>query len=156
MTRIYVVNIQIWVTHKNGNTLKWETQTLKTLKHGKTADEEHKILANKISDAMNGKNMTKDEKLNFLKNNLSSEARAAMEDLLAQGYTADEIIELFRKHGNNLDAIDAELTNPSVNFEEEPPDAHLHANRDVFSVIDRSGAWGSIWIYNKDTIFFGH
>ena len=112
------------------------------LKHGKTADEEHKILANKISDAMNGKNMTKDEKLNFLKNNLSSEARAAMEDLLAQGYTADEIIELFRKHGNNLDAIDAELTNPSVNFEEEPPDAHLHANRDVFSVIDRSGAWG--------------
>ena len=124
------------------------------LKHGKTADEEHQILANKISDAMNGKNMTKDEKLNFLKNNLSSEARAAMEDLLAQGYTADEIIELFRKHGNNLDAIDAELTNPSVNFEEEPSDAHLHANRDVFSVIDRLVAWG--YIYKKDTIFYDH
>ena len=49
----------------------------------------------------------------------------------------EEFIELFKKHGNNLSAIDQELSNPNVTFDDEPPDAHLYANRDVFTVIDR-------------------
>lgn len=107
------------------------------MRHGKTEEEEAAILAEKIRAGMEGKNMTDREKIEFLRQNLSDEAKAAMEELLAQGYTMDEVIELFKKHGNNLNAIDAELTSPSVNFEDEPEDAHLHANRDVFSVIDR-------------------
>ena len=87
---------------------------------------------------MDGKNMSQEEKLNFLKSNLSDEAKKAMDELLAQGYTQDEIIELFKKHGNNLNAIDNELSNPNVDFDEEPPDAYLYANRDVFTVIDRN------------------
>merc|ERR1719422_900156 len=108
------------------------------MKHGKTEDEENKILADKIRAAMDGKNMSQEEKLNFLKSNLSDEAKKAMDELLAQGYTQDEIIELFKKHGNNLNAIDNELSNPNVDFDEEPPDAYLYANRDVFTVIDRN------------------
>jgi len=107
------------------------------MKHGKTEEEEQKVLADKIRAVMEGKNLSNEEKLNFLKENLSDEAKAAMEHLLAQGYTMDEIIDLFKKHGNNLNAIDEELSNPSVNFEDEPPNAHLYANRDVFTVIDR-------------------
>jgi len=107
------------------------------MRHGKTEEEEAAILAEKIRAGMEGKNMTDREKIEFLRQNLSDEAKAAMEELLAQGYTMDEVIELFKKHGNNLNAIDAELTSPSVSFEDEPEDAHLHANRDVFSVIDR-------------------
>merc|ERR1712013_551469 len=106
-------------------------------RHGKTEEEEAAILAEKIRAGMEGKNMTDREKIEFLRHNLSDEAKAAMEELLAQGYTMDEVIELFKKHGNNLNAIDAELTSPSVNFEDEPEGAHLYANRDVFSVIDR-------------------
>ena len=107
------------------------------MKHGKTEEEEQKILADKIKAAMDGKNMTEEEKLNFLKANLSDDAKKAMDELLAQGYTKEEIIELFKKHGNNLNAIDNELSNPNVEFDEEPPDAHLYANRNWFSVINR-------------------
>jgi len=109
------------------------------MKHGKTEEEEQQVLAEKIRAVLEKdmSKMSKDEKLNFLKENLSDEAKAAMEDLLAQGYTMDEIIDLFKKHGNNLNAIDQELSNPSVNFEDEPPNAHLYANRDVFTVIDK-------------------
>ena len=107
------------------------------MRHGKTEEEEAAILAEKIRAGMEGKNMTDREKIEFLRQNLSDEAKAAMDELLAQGYTMEEVIELFKKHGNNLNAIDQELTSPSVSFEDEPADAHLYANRDVFSVIDR-------------------
>ena len=107
------------------------------MKHGKTEEEEQKILANKLKDAMDRKNMTQEEKLNFLKANLSDDAKKAMNELLAQGYTTDEIIELFKKHGNNLNAIDNELCNPNIEFDEEPPNAHLYANRNVFTVISK-------------------
>jgi len=112
------------------------------MKHGKTEEEEQKAEADKIRSVLEKdmSNMSNEEKLNFLKENLSDQAKAAMEDLLAQGYTMDEIIDLFKKHGNNLNAIDEELSNPNVVFDDEPPDAHLYANRDVFTVI------------NKDTI----
>ena len=107
------------------------------MKHGKTEEEEQKILADKIRAAMDGQNLTEEEKMKFLKDNLSDEAKRTMDELLAQGYTKDEIIELFKKHGNNLDAIDKELSNPSIIFDDEPPDAHLYANRDVFTVISK-------------------
>jgi len=109
------------------------------MKHGKTEEEEQKIEADKIRSVMEKdmSSMSNEEKLKFLKENLSGEAKAAMEDLLSQGYTMDEIIDLFKKHGNNLNAIDEELSNPSVNFDDEPPDAHLYADRNVFSVIDK-------------------
>ena len=107
------------------------------MRHGKTEEEEAAVLAQKIRAGMEGKNMTDREKIEFLRQNLSDEAKAAMDELLAQGYTMEEVIELFKKHGNNLNAIDQELTAPSVSFEDEPADAHLYANRDVFTVIDR-------------------
>merc|ERR1711983_293818 len=99
------------------------------MKHGKTEEEEHKILADKLRAEMDKKNMTQEEKLNFLKANLSGDAKKAMDELLAQGYTTDEIIELFKKHGNNLNAIDNELCNPNIEFDDEPPNAHLYAKR---------------------------
>merc|ERR1711971_969985 len=107
------------------------------MKHGKTEEEEQKILANKLRAAMDGKNTTQEEKLNFLKANLSDDAKKAMDELLAQGYTTDEIIELFKKHGNNLNAIDNELCNPNIEFDDEPPNAHLYAKRNVFTVISK-------------------
>ena len=55
----------------------------------------------------------------------------------SMGKSWNKIIDLFKKHGNNLNAIDEELSNPSVNFDDEPPDAHLYADRNVFSVIDK-------------------
>ena len=107
------------------------------MKHGKTEEEEHKILADKLRAEMDKKNMTQEEKLSFLKANLSGDAKKAMDELLAQGYTTDEIIELFKKHGNNLNAIDNELCNPNIEFDDEPPNAHLFAKRNVFTVISK-------------------
>lgn len=107
------------------------------MKHGKTEEEEQKIFAEQLRAAMDGKNMSKEEKMNFLKQNLSDEARKTMDELLAQGYSQDEIIELFKKHGNNLNAIDSELSSTTIAFDDEPPDAHLYINRNVFSVISQ-------------------
>merc|ERR1719438_171761 len=107
------------------------------MKHGKTEEQEQKIFADKLKAAMDGKNLSNEQKMAFLKNNLSDEAKKAMDEFLAQGYSPEEIIELFKKHENNLNAIDQELSNPNVTFDDEPPDAHLYANRDVFTVIDQ-------------------
>ena len=60
-----------------------------------------------------------------------------MDELLKQGYTMEEIVELFKKHGNNIGAIDSELANQTIDFGDEDPNAHLYANRDVFTVISQ-------------------
>lgn len=107
------------------------------MKHGKTEEQEQKIFADKLSAAMEGRNMSNEEKMSFLKQNLSEEARKTMDELLAQGYSQEEIIELFKKHGNNLGAIDSELSSSTIAFDDEPADAHLYANRNVFSVLSQ-------------------
>ena len=88
-------------------------------------------------DALENGNMTAEESLDFLKGNLSDEARSAMDELLKQGYTMEEVINLFKKHGNNLGAIDNELVKTTVEFGAESADAHLYADRDAFSVISK-------------------
>merc|ERR1719491_303278 len=79
------------------------------MRNGKTEEQEQAVLAEKIRSGMEGKNMTDREKIDFLREHLSDEAKAAMDDLLAQGYSMEEVIELFTKFGNNLNAIDQEL-----------------------------------------------
>ena len=108
------------------------------MRNGKTEEQEQALLAEKIRCGMEGKNMTDREKIDFLREHLSDEAKAAMDDLLAQGYSMEEVIELFTKFGNNLNAIDQELSCPNVSFEDEPEDAHLYADRNVFTMIDQN------------------
>ena len=81
--------------------------------------------------------MSTEDKFNFLQKNLSDDAKATMEQLLKQGYTMEEIIELFKKHGNDIAGLDSELANQTIEFDAEGPDAHLYANRDVFTVISK-------------------
>merc|ERR1711962_811001 len=57
----------------------------------------------KIKAALENPNLTKEEKMNLLRESLSDEARAAMDKLLAEGYTEEEVMNLMKKHGNNID-----------------------------------------------------
>lgn len=114
------------------------------MKHGKTEQEEQKALTQRLQAVLNDTKMAKDQAYAFLQENLTAEARKAMNDLLKQGYTMEEVIELFKKHGNDLSGIENALAQITVEFDGEPPDAHLHANRDAFSVVSREDVMARI------------
>ena len=85
------------------------------MKHGKTEGEELKdTLKKDISQISN------EEKLQFFKKGLSAESEAVIDDLFAQGYTMAEIIDIIKRHGNNLKMIEKELSKPKENIDMSP------------------------------------
>merc|ERR1719222_42877 len=98
------------------------------MEHGKTEEEEQ---AERMKKALDNPNMTSEEKMKLLKETLSDEAKAAMDKLLAEGYSMDEVLNLMKNHGDNLDGlaaaakaqrkekIKAALENPNLSTEEK-------------------------------------
>ena len=85
------------------------------MKHGKTEGEELKdTLKKDISQISN------EEKLRFFKKGLLAESEAVIDDLFAQGYTMAEIIDIIKRHGNNLKMIEKELSKPKENIDMSP------------------------------------
>ena len=64
-----------------------------------------------------------------------------MEELLKNGLTAKHVLDLFLKHGNDVNSLVGDsFFIREISFPDEPEDAVAHKHRDVFSVIDREEA----------------
>ena len=82
--------------------------------------------------------MSTEDKLALVKSHLSEEAKALMEELLRQGYSKEEVMDLFLRCANNLDMITSDaLFQRKVRFSDEPPDAYLYEGRDVWTMITK-------------------
>ena len=91
-----------------------------------------------MSQILDEKPMTEKEKVEKLKENLGKEAASMVEELLKNGLTPNDILDLFLKHGDNLSSlVQDDFFVRELIFPDEPSDAHLHKSRDVFLIIDK-------------------
>ena len=113
------------------------------LTHGKTQEQETSIFTRRMSILLEGplRTLTDKEKVDKLKENLGKEAASMLEELLKNGLTAKHVLDLFLKHGNDVNSLvgDSFFIREIV-FPDEPEDASSHSHRDVFSVIDKDDA----------------
>ena len=72
---------------------------------GKTETEEAEELKTKIKKFLGDEAMSLEDKLSLVKQQLNPEASALMEELLRQGYSREEVMELFLRCANNLEMI---------------------------------------------------
>ena len=106
--------------------------------HGKTQDQETHLFTRRMSLLLEEKPMTDKEKVDKLKENLGKEAASMVEELLKNGLSPSAIMDLFLKHGNNLNSlVEDDFFLKELKFPDEPADADLHKNRNVFLIIDR-------------------
>ena len=106
--------------------------------HGKTQDQETHLFTRRMSLLLEEKPMTDKEKVDKLKENLGKEAASMVEELLKNGLSPSAIMDLFLKHGNNLNSlVEDDFFLKELIFPDEPADADLHKNRNVFLIIDR-------------------
>merc|ERR1711936_718103 len=111
--------------------------------HGKTQEQETSIFTRRMSILLEGplRTLTDKEKVDKLKENLGKEAASMLEELLKNGLTAKHVLDLFLKHGNDVNSLVGDsFFIREISFPEEPEDAVAHKHRDVFSVIDREEA----------------
>ena len=115
------------------------------LTHGKTQEQETSLFTRRMSLLLDEKPLTEKEKVDKLKENLGKEAASMLEELLKNGLTAGHVLDLFLKHGNNVnDLVKDSFFLKNIKFPDEPPDAEYHSNRNVFSIIDLSLAKAEI------------
>jgi len=115
--------------------------------HGKTQEQETSIFTRRMSILLEGpgKPLTDKEKVEKLKENLGKEAASMLEELLKNGFTAEHVLDLFLKHGNDVNSLVGDsFFIREIIFPDEPEDAKSHSNRDVFSVIDKEDAKAKI------------
>ncbi len=109
--------------------------------HGKTQEQETKFFKRRMSQLLDEKTLTDQEKVEMLKQNLGKEAASMVEELMKNGLTEKNIMYLFMKYGDNLNSlVKDEFFIKELKFPDEPPDAHLHKNRNVFHLIDKDEA----------------
>merc|ERR1712038_446258 len=111
--------------------------------HGKTQEQETSIFTRRMSILLEGplRTLTDKEKVDKLKENLGKEAASMLEELLKNGLTAKHVLDLFLKHGNDVNSLVGDsFFIREISFPDEPEDAIAHKHRDVFSVIDREEA----------------
>jgi len=106
--------------------------------HGRTQEQETKFFKRRMSQLLDEKTLTDQEKVEMLKQNLGKEAASMVEELMKNGLTEKNIMYLFMKYGDNLNSlVKDEFFIKELKFPDEPPDAHKHANRSVFHLINK-------------------
>jgi len=111
--------------------------------HGKTQEQETSIFTRRMSILLEGplRTLTDREKVDKLKENLGKEAASMLEELLKNGLTAKHVLDLFLKHGNDVNSLVGDsFFIREILFPDEPEDASCHSHRDVFSVITKEEA----------------
>ena len=107
------------------------------LKTGKTDDMLEKEMRLKMATFVNDENTSIEEKVMLVKDQLNIEAKCLMEELLKQGYSKEEVLDLFTRCANDLESVHQDpLFKKTVRFSDEPPDAYLYEARNVWSMID--------------------
>ena len=107
------------------------------IESGRTGSVEEDDLKSTIENFVSDKTISTEEKVDLVKNQLNNESRTLMEELLKQGYAKEEVMDLFLRCANDLEQINNDkLFKKRVRFAEEPPDAYLYEERDVWSMIN--------------------
>ena len=106
---------------------------------GRTEITEQEDLKSKIENFISDTNIPIDDKVNLVKSQLNDEAKALMEELLKQGYSKEEVMDLFLRCANNIELINNDnLFKKTVRFSDEPPDAYLYGARHVWTMIEQA------------------
>merc|ERR1711997_80054 len=85
---------------------------------GKSNKQEKTDLARKL-EQLESKNLNEDEKLKLLKDLLGPEGEQMIEELMLQGKSVEEIMELLKKHGTDMDSlIDDECFTEQISFDD--------------------------------------
>jgi len=107
--------------------------------HGKTQDQETKLFTRRMSLLLEKEvTLTDKEKVDRIKEHLGKEAASMLEELLKNGFTHAGLLDLFLRHGNDINSLVADdFFIRDIKFPCEPADAESHKNRCVFTVIDR-------------------
>ena len=115
-----------------------KSETIKLLlKTGKTDDMLEKEMKLKMATFVNDENTSIEEKVMLVKDQLNIEAKCLMEELLKQGYSKEEVLDLFMRCANDLESVHHDpLFKKTVRFSDEPPDAYLYEARNVWTMID--------------------
>ena len=109
--------------------------------HGKTQEQETHLFKRRMSNILEEKPLSEKEKVAKLKENLGKEAASMVEELMKNGLTANHIMDLFLKHGNNLNSlVRDDFFIREMKFPDELSDADNYENRDVFHMINRDNA----------------
>ena len=132
------------------------------IRKGKTREMEECFTKLKLANLLSDPNISIEEKVNLVKEQLSRESRFALEELVKQGYGQEEVLELFVRCANNLTNINNDkIFKKTVRFSDEPPDAFLYEARNVWSILDKVEVKLNIPYMNNNnkcttfTCFFG-
>merc|ERR1712055_505783 len=103
--------------------------------HGKTQEQETKLFTRRMSILLEREvTLTDKEKVDKIKEHLGKEAASMLEELLKNGFTHAGLLDLFLRHGNDINSLVADdFFIRDIKFPDEPADAYSHRNRDVFS-----------------------
>ena len=80
------------------------------LKNAKTKEEQMRETADKIKALMNDENMTEESKLEILRNQLSKEDLAQMEEMLKDGGSLDDVMQQMLKSKSTESLVESELS----------------------------------------------
>ena len=107
--------------------------------HGKTQEQETKLFTRRMSILLEREvTLTDKEKVDKIKEHLGKEAASMLEELLKNGFTHAGLLDLFLRHGNDVNSLVLDdFFIRDIRFPDEPEDAESLKNRNVFSVIDR-------------------
>ena len=107
--------------------------------HGKTQEQETKLFTRRMSVLLDrDATLTDKEKVDRIKEHLGKEAASMLEELLKNGFTHAGLLDLFLRHGNDVNSLVADdFFIRDIRFPSEPADADSHRNRNFFTVIDR-------------------
>ena len=104
---------------------------------------------------VNDENTSIEEKVMLVKDQLNIEAKCLMEELLKQGYSKEEVLDLFMRCANDLGSVHHDpLFKKTVRFSDEPPDAYLYEARNVWSMIDMAEVKLNIFLASLVKYFY--
>jgi len=72
-------------------------------------ENEQTLFEKKISELMQGKDLTKDEILELMKSELDDESVRQIDNMLSKGYTKEDVIKYFMKHGDERNEFVQEM-----------------------------------------------
>jgi hypothetical protein len=88
--------------------LSQEEVLRRMLDTGRTDAEEAEEIKRKIETFISDPGVSPEDKLAMVKSHLNEDAKALMEELLRQGYSREEVMDLFLRCANDLEMIGAD------------------------------------------------
>merc|ERR1712072_479719 len=111
------------------------------MKGGMDGVQEETEFTKKMKELIGGKNLSEEEMLELMKSQLGEGSKAELEAMLAQGYSLQDVMDHFMKHGKTQEQEQEELKSKLGNMMSDPnmkPKDVLNALRDKLSSEDQA------------------